>query len=78
VYVNTVVTHYLQGMRAVKTCMLQISTYNSTSDFFSLGVVLTHVTWDPGHHSMMLPQILDEGEGLQIWRVAVNILSKQS
>jgi hypothetical protein len=28
----------------------------------------------PCHHSMARPQVVDGGDGLQIWRVAVNIL----
>jgi hypothetical protein len=34
------------------------------------------VQWVPCHHSMAHPQ--DGGDGLQIWRVAANILNKQS
>jgi hypothetical protein len=34
--------------------------------------------WFPCHHGMARPQVADGGEGLQIWRVAVNILNKQS
>jgi hypothetical protein len=37
-----------------------------------------HVKWVTCHHGMARPQVVDEGEGLQIWRVAVNILNKQS
>jgi hypothetical protein len=29
------------------------------------------------HHGMALPQVADEGDDLQIWRVAANILNKQ-
>jgi hypothetical protein len=32
----------------------------------------------PCHHSMAHRQVADGGDGLQIWRVAANILSKQS
>jgi hypothetical protein len=34
--------------------------------------------WVPCHHAMARPQVADAGEGLQIWRVAANILNKQS
>jgi hypothetical protein len=34
--------------------------------------------WVPGHHGMARPQLADGGDGLQIWRVAANILNKQS
>jgi hypothetical protein len=37
-----------------------------------------YVKWVPCHHGMARPQVVDVGEGLQIWRVAVNILNKQS
>jgi hypothetical protein len=30
------------------------------------------------HHGMARPQVVDGGDGLQIWRVAANILNKQS
>jgi hypothetical protein len=30
------------------------------------------------HHGMVCPQAADGGDGLQIWRVAANILNKQS
>jgi hypothetical protein len=37
-----------------------------------------HVRWVPCHHGMARPQVADGGDGLQIWRVAANILNKQS
>jgi hypothetical protein len=37
-----------------------------------------HVRWVPCHHGMARPQVVDGGDGLQIWRVAANILTKQS
>jgi hypothetical protein len=30
------------------------------------------------HHSMARPQVADGRDGLQIWRVAANVLNKQS
>jgi hypothetical protein len=36
------------------------------------------VRWVPCHRGMARPQVADGGEGLQIWRVAANILNKQS
>jgi hypothetical protein len=36
-----------------------------------------HVRWVPCHHGMECSQVAD-GEGLQIWMVAANILNKQS
>jgi hypothetical protein len=38
---------------------------------------MDHVRWVPCHHGMAHPQVAD-GEGLQIWREAANILNKQS
>jgi len=32
----------------------------------------------PFHHSMVHSGVADGGDGLQIWRVAVNIFNKQS
>jgi hypothetical protein len=37
-----------------------------------------HVRLVPFHHGMASPQVGDGGDGLQIWRVAANILNKQS
>jgi hypothetical protein len=37
-----------------------------------------HVRWVTFHHGMACPQVADGGEVLQIWRVAANILNKQS
>jgi len=37
-----------------------------------------HVRCVPCHHGMARPQVADGGEGTQIWRVAANILNKQS
>jgi len=36
-----------------------------------------HVSWVPCHHGVARPQVADGGEGLQIWRVATNVLNKQ-
>jgi hypothetical protein len=40
--------------------------------------VENHVKWVPCHHGMARPQVADGGDGLQIWRVAANILNKQA
>jgi hypothetical protein len=37
-----------------------------------------HFKWDPCHHGMSCPQVADGADGLQILRVAANILNKQS
>jgi hypothetical protein len=37
-----------------------------------------HVEWVPCHHGMERPQVADGGDGLQIWRVAANVLNKKS
>jgi hypothetical protein len=37
---------------------------------------LDHANWIPCHHGMAHHQVVDGGEGLQIWRIAVNILNK--
>jgi hypothetical protein len=34
--------------------------------------------WIPCHHGMAGPQVADGGDGHQTWRVAANILNKQS
>jgi hypothetical protein len=40
--------------------------------------LIGHVKWFPCHHGMARPQVADGGDGLQIWRVAANILNKKS
>jgi hypothetical protein len=37
-----------------------------------------HVKWVPCHHGMARPPVADGGDSLQIWRVAANILNKQT
>jgi hypothetical protein len=46
--------------------------------FFSFLILYTHVRWVPCHHGMARPQVADGGDGLQFWRLAANILNKQS
>jgi hypothetical protein len=41
-------------------------------------VSLINVRRVPCHHGMVRPQVADGGDGLQVWRVPVNILNKQS
>jgi hypothetical protein len=36
------------------------------------------VRWVPCHHGMARSQVADGGDALQVWRVAANILNKQS
>jgi hypothetical protein len=38
----------------------------------------SHVRCVPCQHAMARPQVAVGGDGLQIWRVAANILNKQS
>jgi hypothetical protein len=40
--------------------------------------MIYHVKWVPCHRGMTPPQVADGGDGLQVWRVAANILNKQS
>jgi hypothetical protein len=40
-------------------------------------MVRSHVRWVPCHHGMARPQVAVGGDGLQIWKVAVNILNNQ-
>jgi hypothetical protein len=35
------------------------------------------IKWVPCNHGMMCPKFADRGQGLQIWKVSVNILNKQ-
>jgi hypothetical protein len=38
----------------------------------------SYVKWVHCHHGMARPRVADREDGLQIWRVAANILNKQS
>jgi len=38
---------------------------------------MTRIKWVPCHYGMTCPQITDGGNGIQTWKVAVNILNKQ-
>jgi hypothetical protein len=40
--------------------------------------IYCHVKWVPCHHGTARPRVAYRGDGLQIWRVAANILNKQS
>jgi hypothetical protein len=42
---------------------------------FKVATIAFHVKWVPCHHSTVRPQVVDGGEGLQIWMVAANILN---
>jgi hypothetical protein len=46
--------------------------------FYICEDICDHVRWAPCHHSMERPQVAGGGDGLQVWRVAANILNKQS
>jgi hypothetical protein len=39
---------------------------------------MAYVKWVHCHHGMARPRVADRGDGLHIWRVAANILNKQS
>jgi hypothetical protein len=41
-------------------------------------IATIHIRWVSCRHGMARPQVADGGDGLQIWRVAANILNKQS
>jgi hypothetical protein len=59
--------------------MFQIATFGCCFTVFTLSsILIIHVRWVPCHHGMARPQVADGGDGLQIWRVAANILNKQS
>jgi hypothetical protein len=53
------------------TCTLYFSTINLFCNY------KIYVKWVPCYHGMLHPQVANRGDGLQIWRVAANILNKQ-
>jgi hypothetical protein len=48
------------------------------SVFYFMHDLFCHVRWVPCYHGMARPQVADGGDALQFWRVAANILNKQS
>jgi hypothetical protein len=46
--------------------------------FLSLRKLAIHVKWVHCYHGMARPRVADRGDGLQVWRVAANILNKKS
>jgi hypothetical protein len=61
----------------VTRCILQYMQFILQKKFCSC---LGHfrVRWVSCHHSIVRPQVADGGDGLQVCRVAANILNKQS
>jgi hypothetical protein len=51
--------------------------YTLTNEILYIERSWTHVKWVTCHRGMAYPQFVNRGDGLQIWRVAVNILNKQ-
>jgi hypothetical protein len=39
---------------------------------------VAYIKWIPCHHDMARSQVADGGNDLKIWRIAANILNKQS
>jgi hypothetical protein len=48
-----------------------------SSELF-INVYITNVRWVRCHHGVTRPRVVDIGDSLQIWRVAANILDKES
>jgi hypothetical protein len=59
--------------KIMRVLMYKIYLYNSSYLF-----VCIHVRWVHCHHCMARPLVADGGDALQVWRVAANILNKQS
>jgi hypothetical protein len=57
---------------------LQISRLLNLQKIVIYKDLANHVKWVHCRHSMVCPRVADRGDGLQIWRVATNILNKQS
>jgi hypothetical protein len=57
--------------------LLSFLIFSTNFDFVSFRVI-SHVKWVHCHHGMARPRVAHRGDGLQIWRVAANILNKQS
>jgi hypothetical protein len=60
-----------------QTNFLKLENWLNKSGSCSLISLSHHVKWVPCQNGMARPQVADEGEGLQIWSVAANILNKQ-
>jgi hypothetical protein len=46
--------------------------------FYYCLVLIHQVRWVPCHHGMTRPKAADGGDAFQFWRVAANVLKKQS
>jgi hypothetical protein len=78
-----VATRGAQRIEVNSLVLLQVncrSILNKSSDFWNLVDIYNsdHVRWVPCHHGIARPQVADGGDLLQFWRVAANILNKQS
>jgi hypothetical protein len=60
--------HHLQEMWPPKFCIHFLFVLGTNSQ----------IRWAHCHHGMARPQVADGGDGLQIWRVAANMLNKKS
>jgi hypothetical protein len=54
-----------------------VNTYCTSNSTVFL-ILKRHVRWIPCHHAIARPQVADGEDVLQVWRVAANILNKQS
>jgi hypothetical protein len=66
--VSTLIFVYLRYSFQIKNCVAKQKTLQ----------ILYNVKWVRFHHHMACPQVADGGDGLQVSRVAANILKKQS
>jgi hypothetical protein len=74
--------HFLLSLYMLHLILLDLTAltiFGEAYKSFSLCYLLhNRVKWVPCHHDMARPQVADGGDGLQMLRVAANILNKQS
>jgi hypothetical protein len=46
-----------------------------TGNLIEEGISLLKLKWAPYHHGMTRREVVDGSDGLQVWRVAANILN---
>jgi hypothetical protein len=65
-------------IKHLSACCIELLNTSMKQNYSIVTVTEFHVTWFLCHHGMERPQVADGEDGLQKWRVAANILNKQS
>jgi hypothetical protein len=62
----------------IRKAILEVRINGETSlNIFWTGGVSCNIRWVPCHHGRARPRVADGREGLQIWKVAANVLCRE-